>query len=221
MCSWETRSILLKLYFCVQYKVSCKSCMFQFAFSLRVKTKSVIVDLIYLTGNDNIRWYFEICLIFFLIFSWIEMIRAKWVRRWWQSGGGIAVVSGINHNRLCNKPQSHIFVFRKIKKLFFTFAFLGGVHIEVFIYIHLVRENLWWENTNRTFWMSSKNNWYYPQFKTSFMCQRSLTLFHVFFMYNKLFIVFAVSKRDQVFQLLYITLHRLESSLYRGVFIFW
>ena len=108
------------------------------------------------------------------------------MRRWWQSGG-IAVVSGINHNRLCNKPQSHIFVFRKIKKLFFTFAFLGGVHIEVFIYIHLVRENLWWENTNRTFWMSSKNNWYYPQFKTSFMCQRSLTLFHVFFMYNKLF----------------------------------
>ena len=47
------------------------------------------------------------------------MFRGKWVRRWWQSGG-IAVVSGINHNRLCNKPQSHIFVFRKIKKLFFT-----------------------------------------------------------------------------------------------------
>ena len=83
------------------------------------------------------------------------------------------------------------------QKLFFTFAFLGGVHIEVFIYIHLVRENLWWENTNRTFWMSSKNNWYYPQFKTSFMCQRSLTLFHVFFMYNKLFYcVFSFKKRS-------------------------
>ena len=28
------------------------------------------------------------------------------------------------------------------QKTFFTFAFLGGVHIEVFIYIHRVRENL-------------------------------------------------------------------------------
>ena len=33
------------------------------------------------------------------------------------------------------------------------------------------------------------------------------------------FIVFAVSKRDQVLQLLYITLHRLETSFYRGVLI--
>ena len=143
MCSWEIRIILLKLYFCVQYKVSCKSCMFQFAFSLRVKTKSVIVDLIYLTGNDNIRWYFEICLIVFLIFSWIEMIRAKWVRRWWQSGGGIAVVSGINHNRLCNKPQSHIFVFRKIKKLFFHICIFGrSTHRGIYLNTPCTRKSL-------------------------------------------------------------------------------
>ena len=98
------------------------------------------------------------------------------------------------------------------QKLFFTFAFLGGVHIEVFIYIHLVRENLWWENTNRTFWMSSKNNWYYPQFKTSFMCQRSLTLFHVFFMYNKLFYcACSFKKRSSTPITLYHTIHRLET----------
>lgn len=190
MCSWEIRIILLKFYFCVQYKLSCKSCRYHGLHFLYVLTFVKTKKRYRRPNIINRDWQYQV--IFrnlshlFLVFSWIEMIRAKWVRRWWKSGV-IAVVSGINHNRLCNKPQSHIFVFWKIKKTFFTFAFLGGVHIEVFIYIHRVRENLWWENTNRTFWMSSKNNWYYAQFKTSFKCQRSFTLFHVFFMHNKLF----------------------------------
>ena len=93
------------------------------------------------------------------------------------------------------------------QKTFFTFAFLGGVHIEVFIYIHLVRENLWWENTNRTYECLRKTIDITLNLRHR-LCVSGVSLcFMSFLCIINFFIMFAVSKRDQVLQLLYIILY--------------